>query len=343
MKNKFNFLIICLLTIIYNYSTAQNNIICGRVEDYSKLETQMPITLSYTPLVGDPEQLTTTPDSIGNFCFRWEADRMQDYVISCAQNGYVLLLSPGDSLYIRFSALAENSKEEEKMLYMGGSTARQNLLLWLYLTESQTKAFPDYDEWEKREQSSDIAAYLTFIDRYEQKIKEHANQFIKKNKVEEPLKTWINMNVRAWKPQNNLVYFYYQNKHISDFDQYLSFMQDLDFPEAALCNSSMVHLAGNYTVWVLLTKFFKKKKETGEADMNQDSFVLHSICQEFSDKPLLKSLMLMSFFDSYIKYQRWEQLEYWALGEFREHINEVRFLGELEKKHEEHKKVLEKK
>jgi thiol-disulfide isomerase/thioredoxin len=279
------------------------------------------ILLSINRLGFRPEELTARLDTAGYFSFRFTTyvptDAWIDY-----QTNFLILIHPGDSLYIEFDASADDRAIVLKnAIFKGDASAinRQAALFQQLYYASPIYNY-DYDQHQNRIRNSTPDQYLAYCDSLRKVGIDFQNAFVKKEKPGKEVSNWSRRFIERG------YYFnasYYPEAHRealvlkkSDWDvpaDYYNFL--LSYPDIAQSLISADAIDG-YIGWYTYRCMAGKAQhdlaalKRSMSVEQRDSIIIQHIVKD-SKHPMAKEISLCFFLN--------DLLEQSAIGTFEKH------------------------
>ena len=132
----------------------------------------------------------------------------------------MVLLHPGDSLFVHFDGKYDDSLELLKSVDFGGDAANTNKYATIFqqMFYSDKSLHYDWDLDPKDVRSYNIDQFIQFLDTLHQKAKELYNKFVVVNNPDEESKKWAQLFVQSAFNQSYSMYEYNNRKSSDKLD-----------------------------------------------------------------------------------------------------------------------------
>jgi thiol-disulfide isomerase/thioredoxin len=171
-----------------NYNTPRQIVISGQISNYEPNDREIKIfanRLGFSPL-----NIATELDSLGNFQTVFKSFIPTDISIRYKKQFYVIV-DPGDSIFVKLNALANNSKDFFKSIIISGDNAITNK----HIVEFQKAYFSSktYNNWESKQKAVkelDSVQYLKYLEKTQHQLDSIYNEFVQLSAPDERAADW---------------------------------------------------------------------------------------------------------------------------------------------------------
>ena len=183
----------------------QTIIVAGKIDNH---DPSLQLTLAVNRLGFIQEQILAKMDSAGNFIAIFESYTPVDAWVSYRTN-FLVLLHPGDSLFVHFNGQSVNRPALLNSILFGGDAAQTNQ----YAAKFQqmyffNEIYSNVDRNNRAVKEYEPAQYLLYLDTIQQKFMEIYDQFIVEHNPNNESKKWAQL--------------YIENDYYSKLTQYAS-------------------------------------------------------------------------------------------------------------------------
>ena len=163
-------------------------IIAGKIDNY---EPNWQVIIGVNRIGFTPDLITAKTDSAGNFKATFESYIPLDAWITYKTN-FLVLLHPGDSLFVQFDGIYNDSPELLKSIVFGGDAAEKNR----YAAIFQQMCFSSASDWDTKRKAVkeyDVEQYLQYLDTLQQKCTTIYEQFVAENSPDDESRNWARL------------------------------------------------------------------------------------------------------------------------------------------------------
>lgn len=171
-----------------DYRTPQKVIVAGKIDNFNT--KQRDVKLYINRLGHDQQEVFTKADSLGNFHTSFEiytpTDVWLDYKINV-----LVLVHPGDSIYIRFNGKPRKRTAILKSIEFSGNGAKANQdAAKFQLMFFSNPLYYDWDAKEKATKDYDLEQYVLYLDTLKQKIDNLYTNFVNEVNPDKEVQIW---------------------------------------------------------------------------------------------------------------------------------------------------------
>ena len=161
--------------------------IAGKIDNY---DPSIEVILAVNRIGFFQDAIQAKTDSAGNFTATFESYTPTDAWLVYKAN-FLVLLHPGDSLFVHFDGKYSDRPEILNTVKFGGNSAQTNQ----YAAKFQQMYFSNelYYDWDKKDRAVknyDVEQYLQYLDTVQQKSKELYDRFVSENNPNNESKKW---------------------------------------------------------------------------------------------------------------------------------------------------------
>jgi len=268
--------------------------VAGKIENY---DPNQKIDLYANRIGFDPERIVTKTDSVGNFVATFDSYIPLDaWVYYKKTLLFLVLLHPGDSLFIQFDGKYDDQLELLKSVDFRGNRANANRYATIFQQMFYSDKNLQYDWFEDSKSIKDYNKnqYLQFLDTLQQKGNKLYDKFVAENNPDEESKKWAQLFVENAFYQNFDFYLYHNRKAGTKLDTTWTVFYD------RLCNALPVEPSkyiSASSLWYLsknLYSYIQNKFSDRE---------LLSAIENFPDS-LMRQIMLTTYFNNDLEYEQ---------------------------------------
>ena len=161
-------LISCSSSEKNDYQTSKKVIVAGKIDSINT--KQLDVKLYINRLGHDQLEVYTKADSLGNFHASFETYTPTDVWLDYKMN-VLVLVHPGDSIYVKFNGKPRRRPEILKSIEFSGDAAKINQdaakFQFMYFSNP---LYNDWDAKEKAKKDYDLEQYVMYLDSLKQKI-----------------------------------------------------------------------------------------------------------------------------------------------------------------------------
>lgn len=202
-------LISCSSSEKNDYQTSKKVIVAGKIDSINT--KQLDVKLYINRLGHDQLEVYTKADSLGNFHASFETYTPTDVWLDYKMN-VLVLVHPGDSIYVKFNGKPRRRPEILKSIEFSGDAAKINQdaakFQFMYFSNP---LYNDWDAKEKAKKDYDLEQYVMYLDSLKQKIDylyaDFVNEVNPNKEVQIWAKTYIEQdyyNALSWYPSDHM-------------------------------------------------------------------------------------------------------------------------------------------
>ena len=192
-----------------DYHTPKKVIIAGKIDNFNS--KQRDVKLYINRLGHGQKEVFTKADSLGNFHTSFEIYTPTDIWLDYNMN-VLVLVHPGDSIYIRFDGKPKRRPEILKSIEFSGDAAKANKdaakFQFMYFSN------PLYNDWnakEKAKKDYDLDQYVMYLDTIKQKIDNLYSNFVNEVNPDKEVQIWAKTYIEqdyydalSWYPSDHM-------------------------------------------------------------------------------------------------------------------------------------------
>ena len=172
----------------------QKIIVVGKIDNY---DSNRQLTLSVNYIGFEQKEIFAKTDGAGNFIATFESYIPVDVWLRYKTN-FLVLLHPGDSLFVQFDGRYNNRPQILETVVFGGNAAQTNQ----YAAKFQQMYFSNeiYNDWNKKNRAVkeyDADRYIQYLDTILQKSREIYDQFVAENQPNDESKKWAQLYIEG--------------------------------------------------------------------------------------------------------------------------------------------------
>ena len=176
------------------YDAPRKIIVAGKIDNY---DSSKEVVLEVNRIGFESEEIIAKTDSLGNFKVFFESYIPTDAWL-CYKTNFLVLLHPGDSIYVRFDGKYNDRPQILESIHFSGDAALTNQ----YASKFQqmyfsTEIYRNLNKKNKAVKEYEVDQYIQYLDTVLQKNTELYNKFIAENQPNNESKNWAKLFIEG--------------------------------------------------------------------------------------------------------------------------------------------------